>query len=204
MGMNAETVRQFGYTVTAGDQAVGTPLPPIPPGMNYALMPRERQQSRAALTTDPNEPPPQQTTFGGALPDELDFLSFSQMAKARSCVVTPSLADIQAVMNAVDADKPVLSVYFRQPFVLDEASGLRNAGAIVGIFVANDAVVMDALTGKFKPRGKLPFVLANSAEAIVRQAPDAPGYPAEDTLFPFGFGSSYPHETLHWGRDDRE
>jgi beta-glucosidase len=30
MGMNAETVRQFGYTVTAGDHAVGTPLPPIP------------------------------------------------------------------------------------------------------------------------------------------------------------------------------
>ena len=47
------------------------------------------------------------------------------------------------------------------------------------------------LTGKFKPSGKLPFALAENAEAIVKQDPDAPGYGETDTLFPFGYGLSY-------------
>ena len=50
---------------------------------------------------------------------------------------------------------------------------------------------MDVITGKFKPTGKLPFALANSTQALLRQASDAPGYGAGDTLFPFGFGLSY-------------
>jgi len=50
---------------------------------------------------------------------------------------------------------------------------------------------MDVITGRFKPRSKLPFALANSVEAIRRQASDTPGYAPEDTLYPFGFGLSY-------------
>ena len=50
---------------------------------------------------------------------------------------------------------------------------------------------MDVITGKFTPSGKLPFALAASAQALVRQASDAPGYDKADTLFPFGFGISY-------------
>lgn len=50
---------------------------------------------------------------------------------------------------------------------------------------------MDILTGKFNPAGKLPFALANSAQAVVNQASDAPGYDPRDTLYPFGFGLSY-------------
>jgi beta-glucosidase len=47
---------------------------------------------------------------------------------------------------------------------------------------------MDVLTGRFKPQGKLPFALAGNAQALLRQASDAPGYDQADTLFPFGFG----------------
>jgi beta-glucosidase len=50
---------------------------------------------------------------------------------------------------------------------------------------------MDVLTGRSKPRGRLPFALARTLQAVIDNAPDAPGYPAEDTLFPFGFGLSY-------------
>ena len=47
------------------------------------------------------------------------------------------------------------------------------------------------MTGKFKPQGKLPFALAYNLEAVIANDPDAPGYPAKDTLYPFGFGLSY-------------
>ena len=55
-------------------------------------------------------------------------------------------------------------------------------GAIVATFGVSDMALMDVLTGKFKPQGKLPFALANKPEAIVRQDPDAPGYADADTL----------------------
>ena len=129
--------------------------------------------------------------FGGAAPDELDLISFSTMAESKSWNINPSLQDIKSVMDKVGADKTILAIDFRQPYVLDQESGLLGAGALLATFGVSDAAIMDVLTGKFKPAGKLPFALAKSLEAIRKQDSDAPGYPEEDTLFPFGFGLSY-------------
>jgi beta-glucosidase len=94
-------------------------------------------------------------------------------------------------MNEVGAKNTVLAIYFRQPYVLDDASGLKNAGAIVGTFGVSDVALLEVLSGKFKPQGKLPFALANKLEAVVNNQPDVPGYPAADTLFPYAFGLTY-------------
>ena len=67
--------------------------------------------------------------FGGSLPWESSLLDFTGMASSQSWQVTPSLDVIkQATAEVGDPSKVVLHVYFRQPFVLDEASGLRDAG----------------------------------------------------------------------------
>jgi beta-glucosidase len=129
--------------------------------------------------------------FGGALPWEANNLSFTTMAASASWQISPKLSDIQAVMNEVGPKKVILNVYFRQPYVLDDASGLRNAGAILAGFGVSDSALMDVISGKFKPQGKLPFALANNLQAVIQNDPDAPGYPPADTLFPFGFGLSY-------------
>jgi beta-glucosidase len=129
--------------------------------------------------------------FGGAEPDELDFLAFSDMAKAKSWIVSPSLENIQNIMDKIGAEKTIISIEFRQPYVLDEDCGLLNAGAIFATFGVTDAALVDIITGKFKPTGKLPFALAKTPEAILKQNPDEPGYQKEDILFPFGFGLSY-------------
>jgi hypothetical protein len=71
---------------------------------------------------------PPSTSFGGANSDEVDFLAFSDLAKAKSWVITPSLSEVQAVMSEVGADNTVLATHFRQPCILNEASGLRTAG----------------------------------------------------------------------------
>ena len=68
---------------------------------------------------------------------------------------------------------------------------MRDAGAIVGLFGVSDSALMDVLTGEFPPTGKLPFALANSPQAILRQAPDSPGYRENDTLFGYGYGLAY-------------
>jgi beta-glucosidase len=136
--------------------------------------------------------------FGGAFPWENGKMSFTEMAAAESWLVSPSLDQIQAVMNEVGPQKTVLAIYFRQPYVLDDASNLKNAGAIVATFGIGNTALLDVLAGKVlstgasvKPQGKLPFALANNSQAIVDNLPDAPGYPAADTLYPFGFGLTY-------------
>jgi beta-glucosidase len=129
--------------------------------------------------------------FGGALPWEVNNLSFTTMAASESWQVTPSLADIQAVMREVGPRNTVLAIYLRQPYVLDDESGLKEAGAILASFSVTDTALLDVMIGKFTPVGKLPFALAKTLQAVVDNQPDAPGYPAADTLYPFGFGLTY-------------
>jgi beta-glucosidase len=129
--------------------------------------------------------------FGGSFPWEAGNLSFTTMAASKSWRVSPSLADIRAVMSEVGAPKTVLAIYFRQPYVLDQESGLRDAGAILAAFGVSDSALLDVITGRFKPQGKLPFALASRLQAVIDNHPDAPGYPPADTLYPFGFGLSY-------------
>jgi beta-glucosidase len=129
--------------------------------------------------------------FGGALPWEVNNLSLTTMAASQSWQISPSLADIQAVMNEVGAAKTVLAIYFRNPYVLDDASGVKNAGALLGTFGVTDIALMEVLSGRFKPQGKLPFALANNLQAVIDNQPDVPGYPAADTLYPYGHGLTY-------------
>ncbi|MDT0167206.1 glycoside hydrolase family 3 N-terminal domain-containing protein [Actinotalea sp. AC32] len=132
--------------------------------------------------------------FGGSLPWETGVLDFTGMAASESWQVTPSLDVIQQVMAEVDdPDKVVLHVYFRQPYVLDEASGLRDAGAIVAGFGVGDRALLDVLSGAVAPQGRMPFALAGTRRAIEEQASDLPGYDetTDGALFPFGHGLTY-------------
>ncbi|HEX8601603.1 MAG TPA: glycoside hydrolase family 3 N-terminal domain-containing protein, partial [Pseudoduganella sp.] len=129
--------------------------------------------------------------FGGALPWEVDNISFSAMAASASWQMTPSLADIRAVMREVGAQRTVLAIYFKQPYVLDKESGLRDAGAILGTFGVSDVALMEVISGRFLPQGKLPFALARELDAVLRNDPDVPGYAPGDTLYPYGFGLGF-------------
>lgn len=132
--------------------------------------------------------------FGGSLPWESSILDFTGMAESQSWEISPSLDTIKQVMSEVeDPSKVVRHVYFRQPFVMDEPSGLRDAGAIVAGFGMTDTALMDVLSGKFSPQGQTPFALAGTREAITEQFSDLPGYAetSDGALFDYGFGLSY-------------
>ena len=147
------------------------------------------------------------TIFGGALPWEIGDISFTGMAAAKSRSMYPTLADIKAIMAEIgDPKKVVLSIYFRAPYVMDDASGLKNAGAILATFGVTDLAMMDVLSGKFKPQGKMPFALPNSLAAVQEQKSDYPGFdetqkgngadgalllPAATQRVKFGYGLSY-------------
>lgn len=132
--------------------------------------------------------------FGGSFPWESSVLALSDIASAKSWTMTPSLAEIRTAIGELgDPRKAVISIYFRNPYVLDEASGVREAGALLATFGVSDRAQMEVLTGKAQPRGRLPFALPASTAAIREQHSDAPGYAGtrDGALFPFGFGSAY-------------
>lgn len=184
-GMNAETFKEQNWI---GIKTVSGESKSNDSGTNLEI---NEDIDFAVIRIHVTNPRGRERRFGGAAPEELNFLAFSDMAKANSWEITPSLEDIQTVMNKIGVEKTILSIDFRQPYVLDENCGFLNAGAIFATFGVSDAAVMDIITGKFIPTGKLPFALAKNAEAIIKQNPDEPGYSEEDTLFPFGFGLTY-------------
>jgi beta-glucosidase len=220
MGVNTAVVGAAGYggyTVAAGDyDAAGGQTRPSASGADYAIIRIEVSNPRAVTSAYRSDDPATGADlahtnpvtgkpfgaedskgldnglmFGGALPWEVSHLSFTSMAASRSWAISPPLADIQAVMKEAGRARTVLCIYFRQPYVLDEESGLKRAGAILAGFGVSDGALMDVITGRSNPQGKLPFALARTQQAIIDNAPDAPGYPAADTLFPFGHGLSY-------------
>jgi beta-glucosidase len=64
-----------------------------------------------------------------------------------------------------------------------------------------DIALLEVISGKFKPQGKMPFALPKTLDAVIYNQSDVPGF-KETTkpdgsplvggeLFPFGFGLTY-------------
>ena len=75
--------------------------------------------------------------------------------------------------------------------MLEGERRLKEAGAILASFGVSDTALLEVISGRFKPRGKLPFALARTLQAVIDNEPDVPGYRATDTLSPFRFGLTY-------------
>jgi beta-glucosidase len=134
--------------------------------------------------------------FGGSFPWESSMLSLSAMARSESWKIEPSLDELKQIVREIgDPKKVVVSIDFRQPYVLDEESGILDMGAILATFGVRDEAQLDVVFGKSEPIGRLPFALPRTVQAVEEQAPDAPGYSetTDGELFPYGFGLGYEH-----------
>lgn len=79
----------------------------------------------------------------------------------------------------------VLDVALDRPAVLTPLDGLVTA--LTASFGASDAALLDALSGRIRPRGRLPFELPRSMAAVEVSRPDVPSDTA-DPLYPYGAG----------------
>ena len=96
-------------------------------------------------------------------------------------------AEILSVLEAVPS---IVVINLDRPAVIPEIADA--AKALFGEFGASDEAVLNVIFGKAEPKGKLPFELPSSMEAVYNQKPDVP-YDSESPLFEFGFGLSYDH-----------
>jgi len=91
----------------------------------------------------------------------------------------------EAIKRAAAAVPTVVVVDLFRPAVLanirDEVQGL------VASFGSSDQAVLDVLIGSVQVKGRLPFELPSSMDAVERQDPAKPN-DSENPLYPFGYG----------------
>jgi predicted dehydrogenase len=84
----------------------------------------------------------------------------------------------------------------RKSFTIGETGESRptpfkeRARAVIANFGVSDAALLDVLTGRARPAGKLPFELPSSMGAVEAQRSDVP-YDSAGPLYAFGFGRRY-------------
>jgi beta-glucosidase len=95
-------------------------------------------------------------------------------------------ADVVERVAKLAAQVPVvLDVYLDRPAVLTPLDGVVTA--LTASFGSSDAALLDALSGRVPPRGRLPFELPRSMAAVEASRPDVPSDTA-DPLYPYGSG----------------
>ncbi len=83
-------------------------------------------------------------------------------------------------INALTAKKPtILAVNYTNPWVIDEIYNektKKNFAGILATFGTTNDALLDIITGKFKPSGKMPFTTPISEDQAQQQLSDVPGY----------------------------
>ena len=100
-------------------------------------------------------------------------------------------------VNNLTAKKPtVLVVNYTNPWVINEIYNEKTKGhikAVLATFGTTTNALLDVVTGKFNPSGKIPFSTPISDEAVTNQKEDVPGYLEEQgySLFNYNEGLRY-------------
>jgi beta-glucosidase len=96
--------------------------------------------------------------------------------------------ELSELLDLARSKPTVLVLHLERPAVIPELNEV--CAAIVATFGSSDEAVMDVLTGRTPPEGKLPFELPSSMDAVRAQKPDVP-HDSEAPLYPFGHGLTY-------------
>jgi beta-glucosidase len=100
-------------------------------------------------------------------------------------------------INKISAGKPtILVINFTNPWVINEVYNDKTKAKIKGVlatFGTTTDALLDVITGKFNPSGKMPFATPVSDDAVESQKEDVPGYLEGEgyALFKYDEGISY-------------
>ena len=113
----------------------------------------------------------------------------------------PAFLEIQWLAQAIEqAGVPlVLSVYLDRPAILTEVA--PAARVLLANFGALDQALFDVMSGTQKARGKLPFELPSSWQAVQNQHPDV-AKDSANPLYPYGAGLADKTEILALNKTD--
>lgn len=169
----------------------------------YSKGPRDKMSEAGTVfkTNDSNYP----ITFVNT-PEEADVVLLWVVPKGNSLFgstgapISLSLSKCSVDVNYVNklsAGKPtILVVNYTNPWVINEIYNDKtksNIKAVLATFGTTPDALLDVLTGKYNPTGKMPFSTPASDEAVTNQKEDVPGYLEGKgyALFNCGQGLSY-------------
>lgn len=96
-------------------------------------------------------------------------------------------------VNGLKAGKPtVIAINFSNPWVIGEID-TGDAHTLMATFGTTADALLDVITGKFKPVGKMPFSIPASQELVEKNQSDVPGFmePEGYALFMYDNGLTY-------------
>lgn len=120
---------------------------------------------------------------------------FPSNDKPLRVVLSECAVDVGYV-NQLIAKKPtILAINFTSPFVINEIYSEQNPSikGVLATFGCTPEALLDVVTGKFEPEGKMPFTTPVSEDAVLKNKEDVPGYLEGNGygLFKYDEGLSY-------------
>jgi beta-glucosidase len=111
-----------------------------------------------------------------------------------------SIFGVDRIVEIQKTVPTITAVNMTNPWILDEIE--PNTAAFINVFGTRDDAILDVITGKFNPVGKLPFALPASVAAVEQEVGDVPSYAKEEYAnysyvnkagdkYEYGFGLSY-------------
>tara|TARA_R110002020_G_scaffold83108_3_gene205932 strand:+ start:54754 stop:56808 length:2055 start_codon:yes stop_codon:yes gene_type:complete len=101
-------------------------------------------------------------------------------------------------IRQVAAQKPtILAVNYTNPWAIDEVyqDGSKTILGVLATFGTTPEAILDIVTGKYNPSGKMPFTTPISDEAAQNQKSDVPGYLEGDAYGLFNFDEGLRYST---------
>ena len=94
-------------------------------------------------------------------------------------------AERDRILQVCETVPTLIDLYLDRPAVVPDIA--EAAAALLVNFGARDDAIADVLLGEAQPRGRLPFDLPSSMQAVVESPSDVP-FSTKDPLFRFGDG----------------
>lgn len=113
---------------------------------------------------------------------------FGAMQHEGSLAFRDGDAEFEAFKRVSAAVPTIVTIYLDRPAVLTPLK--ERARAVIANFGVSDEALIDVLSGRASPAGKLPFEIPSSMSAVETQRADVP-YDSPGPLYPFGFGRRY-------------
>ena len=117
---------------------------------------------------------------------------FSSSGKPIELSLSKNKIDIAHVNDLINSKPTIVAINFTSPWVIDEIDKGKTKSFLATFGTTQDALI-DIITGKFNPTGKMPFSTPISEKAAAENKSDVPGSMenAGYSLFKFGDGISF-------------
>lgn len=121
---------------------------------------------------------------------------FGSQGSPISLSLSKNNIDVDYINRITTGKQTILAINYTNPWVINEIYNdktVENIRGVLATFGTTYEALLDVITGKFNPTGKMPFSTPVSDEAVENQLEDVPGYLEKPgyALFNFNDGISY-------------